>query len=376
MNDDNTDVGSVSVRRGRGRPTKKEAPVNVVVETLTPSASLAAAVPEEDGEAATPTTPKKKVVRRGRKAKVVGAYDALGACNNIPSPDENVENENVIVRLVVSANTNMIAAVASNASSTVLGNVSGNVPGSVPNAYNTHPNEYSAFQSLPMEFGATSGQRIHNCSNRDDVPSAASADDPEKPKIVELLKDFEMKSKNQEWPTSTSISCYWCCNQFNTVPFGIPVKYVDHKFHVYGCFCSLECAAAFNFQSLDSHDEKWERYHMINLLSHKIGHVDRVRAAPSRLALKMFGGYMEIDEFRSFATTATKVIGVNFPPMMTLTQQIEEMNECDVNSEYKYIPLDIERINKYREKIVLRRSKPVTEFKNTLDSLMNLKIHS
>ena len=60
--------------------------------------------------------------------------------------------------------------------------------------------------------------------------------------------------------------------------------------------------------------------------------------------------------------------------MMTLTQQIEEINESDINSEFKYIPLDTDRINKYKEKIKLKRTKPITEFKNTLDHAMNLKI--
>ena len=281
-----------------------------------------------------------------------------------------------------------------------------------PYPYNTHAGEYNTFQSMPMEFSGDVGSaggvgascEMMATQTQDVItrtvdgagatlllapPSAAHAppsslqsaghdcnNDINRPRCVALLKDFEMKSKNHEWPSSTSICCYWCCHQFNSVPFGIPVKYVDKKFYVFGCFCSLECAAAYNFQTCESHDERWERYHLINVMSHKIGHVDRVRSAPCRLALKMFGGFMDIDAFRSYCKTSTKVLSVNFPPMMTLTQQIEELNECDVSSEYKYIPLDIERINKYREKIVLRRTKPVTEFKNTLDSLMNLKIHA
>jgi hypothetical protein len=316
---------------------------------------------------------------------VIGAYDASAACNNIVGSDDVNENENVIVRLAVNTRDPV-------GSSTEK-----------PCAYNTHPNGYNTFQSMPLEFagkrcgaacdpaGDGAGDVVGDTAcdsacgtleqgDRIKVPDPIDQDvrvvDGVKLKVVELLTDFEMKSKNEEWPTSTSICCYWCCNPFDSVPFGIPVKYIDDKFHVFGCFCNLECAAAYNFESGESHDERWERYHLINLLSHKIGHVDRVRAAPSRLALKMFGGYMDLEEFRSFARTTTKVIGINFPPMMTLTQQIEELHECDVSSEYKYIPIDIDRINKYREKIVLRRNKPVTEFRNTLDSLMNLKIHS
>ena len=194
-------------------------------------------------------------------------------------------------------------------------------------------------------------------------------------KVIDLLKDFEMKSKASEWPLATSIACYWCCHNFSTVPFGIPVKYYKGKFHVFGCFCSLECAAAYNFNYNKSTDEMWERYNLLNMLSRMIGYFNRVKPAPSRLSLNMFGGHLSIQEFRQFHETS-KVLNINFPPMMTLTQQIEELNECDVTSEYRYIPIDNERINKYKEKLTLRRTRPVTDFKQTLDHMMNLKIQT
>lgn len=191
-------------------------------------------------------------------------------------------------------------------------------------------------------------------------------------KVIELLKDFEEKNKNNEWPQSTSIHCYWCCQRFDNSPFGIPVKYVDERFHVYGCFCSLECAAAFNMNSKESMDEVWERYNLINLLSRRIGYKDIIKPAPNRLALKTFGGHLTIEEFRAYCNTS-KLLNINFPPMMTMTQQIEEINDTDINSEFKYIPIDTDRINKYKEKIKIKRIKPLTDFKNTLDHAMNLK---
>jgi hypothetical protein len=117
----------------------------------------------------------------------------------------------------------------------------------------------------------------------------------------------------------------------------------------------------------------WERYNLINLLARKLDYSPLVRPAPSKLALKMFGGHMDIDTYRAFCKSS-KVININFPPMMTLTQQIEEINECDINSEYRYIPIDNERINKFKEKMILKRNKPLTNYKHTLDHTMNLRI--
>ena len=191
-------------------------------------------------------------------------------------------------------------------------------------------------------------------------------------KVIDLLKDFEEKNKHNEWPSNTSIHCYWCCHKFNNTPFGIPVKYINNKFHVFGCFCSLECCAAYNMECKDSSDDVWERGSLINMLARKLGYKAHVKPAPNRLALKMFGGHLEIEEFRQYCNSS-KIININFPPMMTMTQQIEEINESDINSDFRYIPLDTDRINKYKEKIKLKRNKPVTNFKNTLDHTMNLK---
>jgi hypothetical protein len=134
----------------------------------------------------------------------------------------------------------------------------------------------------------------------------------------------------------------------------------------------LECAAAHNFHSTNNVDEMWERYNLINLLARRIKYSKQIRPAPDRLALKMFGGYMEIDQFRNYTKT-NKIININFPPMSSISQQIEEINEYELNNDYKYIPLDHERINKIKEKMVIKRVKPLINNKNSLENSMNLK---
>lgn len=209
----------------------------------------------------------------------------------------------------------------------------------------------------------------------DGVDNANNANGITNLKVIDLLKDFEEKNKHNEWPSNTSIHCYWCCHKFNNTPFGIPVKYINDRFHVYGCFCSLECCAAHNMDSKDSSDDIWERSSLINMLARKLGYKNYIKPAPSRLALKIFGGHMEIDEFRSYCNS-NKIMNINFPPMLTMTQQIEEINASDISNDYRYVPIDTNRIDKYKEKIKLKRNKPITNFKNTLDHTMNLKYGS
>lgn len=207
------------------------------------------------------------------------------------------------------------------------------------------------------------------------VPKKKSCTEPEisenDKRVIDLLQDFEAKNKNNEWPQTTSIHCYWCCHNFSTIPFGLPIKYVHNKFNVVGCFCSLECALSYNNDSKESSDEIWERNNLIHLLAKNLM-IDFIPVcAPPRLSLSIFGGHLTIEKFRKFCKTG-KLININFPPMLTLRQQIEEINECDIR-DLKYIPVDTDRIKKYTDALTLKRKNPVNTYANTLDHAMNLK---
>lgn len=223
--------------------------------------------------------------------------------------------------------------------------------------------------SSPLVASSSSSSSHHHNNNNNTTPPLNV-----ELRKVRLLMEFEEKSKINEWPANTSVHCYWCCHRFDSVPFGVPIKFSNGKFHVVGCFCGLSCAAAYNFAHGASYDEIWERYSLINMLAVQTGSGTSgvVKPAPDRLSLTMFGGHLSIDEFRRFPSTHKTTV-LNFPPMMTMTQQIEEINDCDIRMTYRYIPLDHERVNRYQEKIKLKRSKPLINFKNTLDHSMNLK---
>ena len=195
------------------------------------------------------------------------------------------------------------------------------------------------------------------------------------PRVVRLLTEFEEKSKVGEWPSSTSVHCYWCCHRFDNTPYGLPVRFASDQFQVIGCFCSLECACAYNFASRESVDECMNRYAMLNALAARLGAVERVRPAPDRLALAMFGGHLSITAFRALFATPRQVV-VNPPPMLAMPQQVEEVHETDLRSEYRYIPIDAERVSRYQEKVRLKRTKPLVNFKNTLDHAMNVRFVS
>jgi len=309
--------------------------MEVITEPQQPPAkSKRGRKPKQQDPSLDPPEDKKEPTKRSRKNKVIAnVYDSR--VNEITS---NSDDEHVIVKL--------------------------NIPSIAPDS----PKAYNKTKDFhfPIEEAG-----VIEVEEKKEVE-----EDSHSNKVVDLLKDFEEKNKNNEWPQTTSICCYWCCHKFQTTPFGLPIKYSYDKFHVIGCFCSLECTLAYNYDSKETIDEKWERANLINYLAKRIGIENLPKPAPPRLSLKMFGGHLSIDDFRDFCKSS-KIININFPPMLTQRQQIEEINECDVQ-DFKYIPVDQERINKFKDKLVLRRTKPVNLSENTLENTMNLrfgKIH-
>lgn len=179
---------------------------------------------------------------------------------------------------------------------------------------------------------------------------------------------------NDDWNLNMNKTCHWCCHSFNNNPFGIPIKYKHEKFYVYGCFCSLECASAYNFSEERNIQDIWECYNLINLFSQKINYKNIVKLAPDRLSLKMFGGKMTIDEFRDF-TGSNKITNILEYPMIPISQQIEEINYDNSYNKNDYIPIDQDRVKKLEQKIKLMRTTPLLNHKNTLEHTMNIKIN-
>ena len=118
-------------------------------------------------------------------------------------------------------------------------------------------------------------------------------------RVVTTLKNVVQEN---QWPDKTDICCWWCCHSFECTPCTLPVKYdpLRKRYTFSGIFCSWGCVKAYNF---DKHDHKMsERSGLISMLVRELHSVEysiSLKTAPHRQCLKMFGGYMSIDEFRN-----------------------------------------------------------------------------
>lgn len=215
----------------------------------------------------------------------------------------------------------------------------------VPNAYNNN----DTFSSKPFELTNTS-----------------IAENPTNSNIKVILKNID---KHQ----LTNVACFWCCHRFDNSFLGIPMKYKNNTFDVYGCFCSFECMCAYNFYSNETSHNRWEVYNLINIMAKSMRYDTYVYPAPPRKCLDMFGGYMTIDEFRNFKNS-NKIININKTPFVIIVDQIEEINDYNHKQQHDILlNFDKERINNLENKINKQQEEQLQHnYKNTLNATMKI----
>jgi len=196
-----------------------------------------------------------------------------------------------------------------------------------------------------------------------------------------LMVQYQESNRLQQLPMKTEIACFWCCHTFESPPCAIPAHILDEVWHMYGNFCSPECAVASLFkEKIDSHIQ-WERYALLNTLYGQDaelppGSPRGIRPAPSREILRMFGGCMEIGEYRAILHERTLRIDVMAPPMISIIQTMDTkpIDFYDQNLKNVFIKNDIS--HKYNapgaQGLRLRRTKPIKTKETSVEWAMRI----
>ena len=182
----------------------------------------------------------------------------------------------------------------------------------------------------------------------------------------ELLKPIlEKIDRIREYSEHTA--CFWCCHKFNGHQFVSPISYEAYK-HIYTCqgnFCSPECALAdlYAEQSI-SDGTRWGRHALLNHLYASL-YSDCISPAPPRALLRMFGGWLDIEQFRNYIHSTNDVVLSALPPIRML---FPSMNiQGPLRDVKKYVSLSNDVVEKASESLRLKRTKPVHVNIPTLD---------
>lgn len=142
-----------------------------------------------------------------------------------------------------------------------------------------------------LQFDATIQPSIHDC-----VSFAHQVND----RRYTWFRHDVYKSKQKNWPSTTSLCCWHDGESFTTVPVPIVNQYYEETniYDVYGVFCSVNCAKAYIVEH-----EPYISNTRMTMFNHMVCHVYRksipVKPAPPRIRLAKYGGDLTIDEFRT-----------------------------------------------------------------------------
>jgi hypothetical protein len=188
-----------------------------------------------------------------------------------------------------------------------------------------------------------------------------------------LMVRFQDANRDQRLPESTDVACFWDCHPFRGKPCVIPTVIEEGIWRVYGNFCCPECAAAFLFnERIDLHVQ-WERFALLNRLYATTD--EAVRLAPARSVLRLFGGALDISDFRSIVSDKRMRVDVMMPPMISIIQVMDTkpIDFYDASMKNTFIPWEMDRMNRPgAQGLRLRRNKPVAEKEATLEWCMGI----
>jgi hypothetical protein len=187
-----------------------------------------------------------------------------------------------------------------------------------------------------------------------------------------LMVRFHDANREQRLPETTDAACFWDCHQFRGPPCVIPSVIEEGIWRVYGNFCCPECAAAYLFnERLDLHVQ-WERFALLNRL---YGGIESVRLAPARTVLRLFGGSLDITDFRAIMSEGRIRVDVMTPPMISIIQVMDTkpVDFYDASVKNSFIPWAMDRANRPgAQGLRLRRSKPIIDKEATLEFCMGI----
>jgi hypothetical protein len=206
-------------------------------------------------------------------------------------------------------------------------------------------------------------------------------------KKVKILKMMQADDAKKEWDSSSEHSCFYCTEQFQTMPIGIPIRHIRGKYYCRDNFCSFNCAAAYIFSGFDTryHFKKWEYYSLLCLLAKEINEkiniengnnmkkIIYVKLAENRNLLKKFGGPMTIEEFRTQFYFLDKKYSMLYPPVSCMYPQTEVAHYVSVHRQKAMLLNNENRFQELND-LRLKRDKPLLQKKNTLEEYMSLKI--
>lgn len=144
---------------------------------------------------------------------------------------------------------------------------------------------------------------------------------------------IQSKLKNLQYDLHTNSiykqsDCFWCTFSFKSNPIYIPTKYCNNKYHVYGNFCTPQCAVAYLFNEDIDSTVKYNRYSLLNSIYKNIyAYNENIIPAPKPFyLLNKYFGTLSIDEYRELLKKNKDTIKIVDKPLSNVFPELHTGN--------------------------------------------------
>jgi hypothetical protein len=141
-------------------------------------------------------------------------------------------------------------------------------------------------------------------------------------------------------------ACFWDTCEFDNPIIYIPKYFMNNSYHVYGCFCSPECAVAYLMNEPIDSSTKFERYYLLNSIYGKIYDYNKnIKPSPNPYyILEKYYGNLNIQEYRSLLRNERLFLVVDKPLTKIMPELHEDNDDFIINN--KIIPSNTYQIKK------------------------------
>ena len=168
--------------------------------------------------------------------------------------------------------------------------------------------------------------------------------------------------------------CWWCCHGFEGTPLRLPHKHdsLRNRFETMGCFCSWGCMKMYNM-TYNRTRCGIISCNMVLMYKQMYGKVAPIKCAPSRYALKEFGGPLSIEEFRRLSETGPRVF-VKMPDEVHHIQEVvtkyevRAPTEGDLDTKFQEISMS----STTNDTLKIKRQKPLKRDTNNLEKTLGI----
>jgi hypothetical protein len=238
---------------------------------------MESAEPAETTETTEPIEPTEPQRKRGRKKKYV--IESIKKLRDVDSVEDKIEFDSVNENLDKLENKTQVSFGSLNIT-----------------VHRDNPiNKQELRKLFDNEFNLEEVEKVPSVLMQEEQEECSESATKNYKILENCWSEGSVGSAEGHWPEKTDIWCHWCCHPFDTAPVPCPVKYdyITNKFDVKGVFCSWACSAAYSI-------DKYKSLNNLYILRKSIeGTETPINVAGPKVCLKVFGGYMSIEEFRA-----------------------------------------------------------------------------